>query len=269
MSLLDFMATAMRRSPASPPGSLLERHLCFCTRTKSIGIDHGPAVWIMYSRKPHAGVTDWWPATEREVRRSLGWSEERFLQTLVQHIKAHHYLVGEADCLSCRILNECERRLNLPISRHPFEETAEGLLRREGLLKSINTAGDPAVATEILKRRYGLSDAIVSGRTNDAAGEIRRLLRPILMGFTRHPKFLYFEVDNEPWGARHQTHGISCWLHYTVIHTHFAPKGTPTTLCVFTSQPPDGKGDSCHILATQNQRVIDYLRSHAKKRTAV
>lgn len=143
MGLLHRLSPAASRVPTSAPASLLERHLCFCRRTRSIGIDRGPSISIVYSRKPQAQTIDPWPATELEVRKALWWSEERLLLTFIEYIKAHHCRAGEADYLLCRILNECEQRLGRPISQHPFKEDVEGVMGHEPLAKSLTSAARP------------------------------------------------------------------------------------------------------------------------------
>jgi len=265
MGLLNMLSPAASRVPASAPASLLERHLCFCRRTKFIGIDRGLSICIVHSRKPQAGDIDPWPATEFEICRSLRWSEERLLQTCIEYIKAHHSRAGEADHLLCRILNECEQRLGRPVSAHPFIDSVEEVLDRESLVKSLTSTAEPEAAIAVLKGKYGLGDTIVSGRARDVPGEVKRLLRPVLAGLARHTKFLCFEVDNESWNARQKTQGISCWLDYTVMHARFAQPQRPITLCVFShSRPPDTE-DTYYILATHHPKLIDYLRSHVRQ----
>jgi len=265
MSLLNRLSPAASRVPTSTPASLLERHLCFCRRTRSIGIDRGLSISIVYSRKPHADTIDPWPATELEVRKALRWSEERFLLTFLMHIQAHHYRAGEADYLLCRILNECEQRLGRPVSPHPFKESVEEVLGREPSVKSLTSTAEPETAIAVLKRKYGLGEAVIVGRARDIPGEVKRLLRPVLAGLARHSKFLCFEVDNESWNARQKTQGISCWLDYTVVHARFAQPQTPITFCVFSYSRSHDSQDTYYILVTHQPKIIDYLRSHMKE----
>ncbi len=229
-----------------------------------MGIDRGLSISIVYSRKPQAQAIDPWPATELEVRRTLWWSEERLLLTFIEYIKAHYFRAGEADYLLCRILNECEQRLGRPMSAHPFISNAEDVLSREAFVKSLTSTAEPEAAIAVLKGKYGLGDAVISGRARDIPGEVRRLLRPVFAGLARHLKFLCFEVDNESWNARQKTQGISCWLDYTVIHARFAQPQRPITFCVFShSHPRDGE-DAYYILMTHQPKIIDYLRSRMK-----
>ena len=265
MSLLNMLSPAASRMPASAPTSLLERHLCFCRRTKSVGIDRGLFICIIHSQKPQAGEIDPWPATELEVCRALRWSEERLLQTCIEYIKANHSRAGEADHLLCRILNECEHRLGQPLSAHPFIDSAEEVLGREALVKSLTSTDKPEAAISVLRDKYGLGDTVISGKAGDVLGEIKRLLRPVLAGLARHPKFLYFEVDNEPWDARQKTQGISSWLDYTVIHARFAQPQKSITFCIFRHSRPHDTEDTYYILATHHPKLIDYLRSHVKE----
>jgi hypothetical protein len=230
-----------------------------------VGLDCGPGVWIVHSRKPQSGRIDPWPAAEREVRKALGWSEERLLQSVVDYIKRHHCRAGEADYLLCRILNECERRLGQPLSAHPFTEDIEVVLGRESLVKHMALAVDPAKTIATLKRRYALGDAVITGKARDITGEVVRLLRPVLAGFKRHSKFQCFEVDNEPWRGQPQVRETSCWLDYTVIHARFSNRDRPITLCVFSYSCPSDREDAYYILATHHPKMIEYLRSHVRE----
>ncbi len=265
MGLLNMLSPAASRVPASAPKSLLERHLCFCRRTRSVGIDRGLSISIVHSEKPQAGQIDPWPATELEVCKALRWPEERLLRTCIDYIKANYSRAGEADHLLCRIMNECEQRLGRPVSAHPFIDGAEGVLSRESLVKSLTSTDKPEAAISILRDKYGLGDTVIAGRTSDVSGEIRRLLRPVLAGLACHPKFLYFEVDNEPWNARQKTQGISSWLDYTVIHARFASPLKSITFCVFSHSRPQDTEGTYYILATHLPKLVDYLHSHMKK----
>jgi hypothetical protein len=264
MGLFNILSPAASRAPTSAPASLLERHLCFCRKTRSVGIDRGLSICIIHSQKPQAGRIDPWPVTEPEVCRVLRWPEERLLLTCIEYIKAHYYRAGEADHLLCKILNECEHRLGRPVSKHPFVENVEGVLGRESLVKSLTSAVEPEMVIALLRDKYGLSDTVISGRARDVPGEVDRLLRPILAGFARHSEFLYFEVDNELLAARNKTRGVSCWLDYTVVHAHFAHGRRPITLCVFSHSYPRDREDTYYILTTHHPKIIDYLRSHIK-----
>jgi hypothetical protein len=265
MGLFNILSPAASRVPTSAPVSLLERHLCLCRRTKSVGIDRGLSICIIHAQKPQAGRIDPWPATEPEVCKALRWSEERLFLTCIEYIKAHYYRAGEADYLLCRILNECEHRLGQPISRHPFMESVEGVLGGESLVKSLTSAGEPETVIALLKDKYGLGDTVISGRAQDIPRQVDRLFRPILTALARHPKFLYFEVDNEPWSSRRRTRRVSCWLDYTVIHAHFAQRETRITLCVFSHGYPSDREDAYYILTTHHPKIIDYLRRHIKE----
>ena len=262
MGLLGFLSPVATEVPASEPSSLLEQHLCLCRRTESVGIDCGRGIWIVYSHKPRAGDIDVWPATELEVRKALRWSEEHLLQTIVEYLKTALCRTQQADYLLCRILNECERRLGRPISAHPFTDDVEAVLGREPLVKSATSVADPERIIAFLKDKYNLGDTVITGRAPYVAGEVARLLRPILAGLKRHPKFLYFEIDNEPSGNHQKTQGVSCRMDCTVIHARFAHTETPITLCVFSHCCPHDREEVFYILSTYHPKIIDYLQSH-------
>jgi len=263
MGLFDFLSSTAKGASTPEPTSLLEQHLCLCRKTKSVGIDCGPGIWIVCSHKPQAGNVDVWPASEREIREALGWSQEHLLQTVVEYLKTQHRRARQADYLLCRILNECERRLGQPVSAHPFTEDIEVVLGREPLVKSAISVADPEKIIAFLRDKYSLGDTVITGRAHDLAGEAARLLRPILAGLKRHSRFLYFEVDNEPLNDGRKAQAINCWLDYTVIHARFAHVDAPITLCVFSHSCPHDREDAYYILATHHPKIIDYLRSHA------
>jgi Ni,Fe-hydrogenase III large subunit len=58
-----------------------------------------------------------------------------------------------------------------------------------------SSTADPEKIAAILKNRYHLGDTVIVGRARDITREAVRLLRPILAGFRRHSKSLYFGVD--------------------------------------------------------------------------
>lgn len=264
MGLFDFLSPAAPGASTPEPTSLLEQHLCLCRKTQSFGVDCGLGVWVVDSRKPRAGKTDMWPATEADVCQTLGWSQEQLLQSVEEHIKTRHVEVEPADYLLCRILNECERRLGQPVSLHPFTQDVEAVLGRESLVKAVMSAADVNGVVAFLKGRYGLGDTVITGRTGDITGEVTRLLRPILAGLRRHSQFLCFEVDNELSAESREMPGMNCRQDYTVIHARFMHRDVPITLCVFSHGGGDREDARYYILATHHPKIVDYLRTHAR-----